>query len=51
MYKYMVVCFNETNKVFHFFVESADGYCAEIEVQKRFPNYKIGQVIRLEELK
>lgn len=51
MYKYMVVCFNETNKVFHFFVESADGYCAEIEVRKRFPNYKIGQVIRLEQLK
>ena len=51
MCKYMVVCFNETNKVFHFLVESADGYCAEIEVRKRFPNYKIGQVIRLEELK
>lgn len=51
MCKYMVVCFNETNKVFHFFVESADGYCAEIKVRKRFPNYKIGQVIRLEELK
>ena len=39
MYKYTIVCFNETNKVFHFLVESADGYCAEIEVRKRFPNY------------
>ncbi len=45
------MCFNETNKAFHFLVESADGYCAEIEVRKRFPNYKISQVIRLEELK
>lgn len=51
MYKYMVECFNETNKAFYFLVESADGYCAELFVRKRYPTYKIGKVIRLEELK
>ena len=46
----MVECFNETNKAFHFKVNSADGYCAELEVRKKYPNYKIGEVIRLENL-
>ena len=45
----MVECFNETNKAFHFKVCSADGYCAELEVRKKYPNYKIGEVIRLED--
>ena len=48
--EYMVKCFNETNKAFHFKVESADGYCAELEVRKKYPNYKISEVIRLENL-
>ena len=48
--EYMVECFNETNKKFHFKVESADGYCAELEVRKKYPNYKIGNVVRLENL-
>lgn len=48
--EYMVECFNETNKKFHFKVESADGYCAELEVRKKYPNYKISEVIRLENL-
>ena len=48
--EYMVECFNETNKKFHFKVESADGYCAELEVRKKYPNYKIGEVVRLENL-
>ena len=48
--EYMVECFNETNKKFHFKVNSADGYCAELEVRKKYPNYKIGKVIRLENL-
>ena len=48
--EYMVECFNETNKAFHFKVNSADGYCAELEVRKKYPNYKIGEVIRLENL-
>ena len=47
---YMVECFNETNKAFHFLVDSADGYCAELEVRKKYPNYKIGEVIKLENL-
>lgn len=51
MCKYMVACFNERNKAFRFLVKSADGYCAEIEIRKRFPNYKIGQVTRLEVFK
>ena len=46
----MVECFNETNKAFYFKVNSADGYCAELEVRKKYPNYKIGKVIRLENL-
>lgn len=48
--EYMVECFNENHKAFHFKVESADGYCAELEVRKKYPNYKIGEVIRLEDL-
>lgn len=48
--EYMVECFNETNKTFHFKVDSADGYCAELEVRKKYPNYKIGEVVRLEDL-
>ena len=48
--EYMVECFNENHKAFHFKVCSADGYCAELEVRKKYPNYKIGEVIRLEDL-
>ena len=46
----MVESFNENGKAFHFLVNSADGYCAEIEVRKKYPNYRLGEVIRLEDL-
>ena len=54
MYKYRVEVFDK-DKEFPFNLMiyetiTADGYCAEIEVRKRVPNYKLGQVIRLEEL-
>ena len=45
--KYMVEVWNENNKLVNFLIESADGYCAEIEIRKTYPNYEIGKVIRL----
>lgn len=51
MCKYIIECFNETNKMICFVTESADGYCAEIKIRKRFPTYKIGRVVKVEEIK
>ena len=45
--KYMVEVWNENGKLLNFLIESADGYCAEIEIRKAYPNYEIGKVIRL----
>lgn len=47
----MVECFTENGKKFHFLVNSADGYCAEIKVRKKYPNYKLGEVVKLEDLR
>ena len=46
----MVECFEENEKRHCYKVNSADGYCAELEVRKICPNFKIGEVARLENL-
>jgi hypothetical protein len=50
MIDYMVEAFNIDNKKFNFKVCSVDGYCAELEVRKKFPTYRIGEVVRLKNL-
>ena len=48
--EYMVECFEENGKIHRYKVESVDGYCAELEVRKKRPNFKIGEVAKLENL-
>jgi len=55
MYKYLVEVFDENKNPFHSFpfnkimyeTVTVDGYCAELEARKIYPNCKIGQVTRI----
>ena len=47
MYKYRVEVF-DGNKLMLYENICADGYCAELNARKKYPNYKIGSVIKIE---
>ena len=46
--KYKVEVFDENDNLIEFIDDTADGYCAEINARKQYPNYKIGKVTRIE---
>lgn len=50
MYKYQVKVFDKTKNfpydVIVYETITADGYCAELEARKMYPNAKIGEVTR-----
>ena len=48
MYRYCVELFDENDNLVEYEDCTADGYCAEINARKKYPNYRIGNVIRLE---
>ena len=48
MYRYRVELFNENDKLVKYEDYTADGYCAEINARKKYPNYRIENVVRLE---
>jgi len=48
MYKYRVEVF-DGHKLMLYENICADGYCAELEARKKYPNYTIGQVQRMED--
>lgn len=50
MYRYKVEVFDENNNLIEYEDVTPDGYCAELNARKKYPNYKIGNVIRLENL-
>ena len=47
MYKYRVKLFDENNNLIIYEDVTADGYCAELEARKKYPNYRIGEVTRI----
>ena len=47
MYKYKVEMVDESGKPSEYVCVTADGYCAELEARKKFPNNKIGEVKRI----
>ena len=49
MYKYKVEIFDKNNNLIIYENFTPDGYCAELEARKKYPNYKIGKVIRMSE--
>ena len=46
--KYKVEVFDEKDNLIEFIDDTADGYCAELNARKQYPNYKIGKVTRIE---
>lgn len=47
MYKYKVEVFDENNNIIEYEDITPDGYCAELNARKKYPNYKIGEVTRI----
>ena len=49
MCKYKVELFDENGNFIEYEDITPDGYCAELEARKKYPNYEIGKVTRIEE--
>lgn len=49
MQNYVVELIDNDNCMNTVVIISADGYCAEIEARTKYPNYKIGNVIALDD--
>ena len=44
---YKVEVFDENDNLIEFIDDTADGYCAELNARKQYPNYKIRKVTRI----
>ena len=46
MYKYVVEIYEKSGKLMLYKTVTADGYCAEIEARKKYPNCTLGLVAK-----
>ena len=45
---YKVEVFDDKSNIIEYYDDTPDGYCAELNARKKYPNYKIGSVIKIE---
>lgn len=45
---YKVEVFDDKGNIIEYYDDTPDGYCAELNARKKYPNYKISSVIKIE---